>query len=187
VVEDPSLLEQLPAPGSPAADLALLYTRHRPELLRFLRARCGDVTEAEDIVQELWLRLQSQHLGAIANGRAYLYQMANHLALDRARERHRRLRRDHDWSESVHAGDWAAGEVAAPEPVQPDALIEQEELQTLSAAIASLPEGARRAFCLHKLEGRSHAEVAAQLGISRSGVEKHIAVAMQHLRRAMVD
>lgn len=187
MVEDPSPLEQLPAPGNPAADLTLLYTRYRPELLRFLRARCGDVTEAEDIVQELWLRLQSPHLGTVTNGRAYLYQMANNLALDRARERHRRVRRDHEWSQSAHAGDWAAGEVAAPEPVLPDALIEQEELQKLSAAVASLPEGARRAFCLHKLEGRSHAEVAAQLGISRSGVEKHIAVAMQHLRRTLVD
>jgi RNA polymerase sigma factor (sigma-70 family) len=107
--------------------------------------------------------------------------------LDRVRERRRRARRDHDWTESVQAGGWAAGEIAAPEPSPPELLIEQEELQRLSAAVASLPDGARRAFSLHKVEGRSHAEVAALLGISRSGVEKHIAVAMKHLRRVLVD
>ena len=40
---------------------------------------------------------------------------------------------------------------------------------------------------MHKFDGLSHAEIAARLGISRSGVEKHIAVAMVHLRRALKD
>ena len=53
------------------------------------------------------------------------------------------------------------------------------------AAARNRAYGAGRAFRLHKLDGLSHAEVAAQLWISRSGVEKHIAVAMAHLRRAL--
>ena len=65
--------------------------------------------------------------------------------------------------------------------------MEAEEQRQLETAIAELPEGARRAFCLHKIDGLSHAEVAARLGISRSGVEKHIAVAMKNLRRLLAD
>lgn len=68
-----------------------------------------------------------------------------------------------------------------------EAMLEREETRLLVTAMATLPEGARRAFELHKLEGLSHGEVAARLGISKSGVEKHMAVAMKYLRRAMRD
>lgn len=66
-------------------------------------------------------------------------------------------------------------------------MLAREETAALASAIAALPQAAGRAFRLHKLDGLSHADVAEQLGISRSGVEKHIAVAMAHLRRAMKD
>jgi RNA polymerase sigma-70 factor (ECF subfamily) len=166
--------------------LVLLLSQHRAELLRFLRARTGEPSEAEDILQDLWLRLQTQRRGPVSNGRAYLFQMANHLVLDRVRERRRRARRDQQWTESVQSQDTVAGEPVAPEPEPSQALIEQEELRRLEAAIATLPERAREAFRLHKVEGCSHADVAARLGISRSGVEKHIAVAMRHLRQALL-
>jgi RNA polymerase sigma-70 factor (ECF subfamily) len=170
-----------------AADgLQQVYVEHRPQLLRFLRARTGDAAEAEDIVQELWLRLQKQRTGPVGNARAYLFQIANNLVLDRFRERRRRARRDRLWVDAVQSQDASGGVVAAPEPAPPEALIEQEELGQLAAALAALPDGARRAFQLHKIEGCSHAEVASRLGISRSGVEKHIALAMKHLRRALL-
>lgn len=171
--------------GGSASGLVLLYTQHRGALLRFLRARCGNPAEAEDIVQELWLRLQTSSFGPIANGRAYLYQMANNLVLDRVREQRRRARRDRDWTETMQVGEVVTGEAAAPDPEPADVLIEKEELEQLQVAVANLPEGAQRVFRLHKLEGLSHAEVAARLGISRSGVEKHIAAAMRHLRDAL--
>jgi len=170
------------APGG----LERLYTQHRAQLLRFLRARTGDAAEAEDIVQELWLRLRTQHVGPVANGRAYLFQMANNLVLDRVRERQRRARRDRLWTEAVQLQAPAEGEAAAPGPAPEEALIEQEQQRQLAVLIAALPEGARRAFWMHKIEGCSHAEVARRLGISRSGVEKHIAVAMKHLRRELL-
>jgi RNA polymerase sigma-70 factor (ECF subfamily) len=61
----------------------------------------------------------------------------------------------------------------------------REEAARLASAIANLPDGARRAFQLHKIDGLSQGEVAARLGISKSGVEKHMAVAMKYLRRAL--
>jgi RNA polymerase sigma factor (sigma-70 family) len=187
-VDEPLLQEQPSQTGGAggAAGLVLLHERHRAELLRFLRARTGDAAEAEDVVQELWIRLQTSNVGPVANGRAYLFQMANNLVLDRVRERRRRALRDHEWTRVVQLGGGEVhAEAAAPDPGPADLLIEREELRQLESAVASLPEGARRAFCLHKVDGLSHAEVAAKLGISRSGVEKHIAVAMKHLRRAL--
>ena len=166
--------------------LAHVYAERRGELLRFLTARVGDAAEAEDLLQELWVRIQAADTGPVANARAYLYRSAQNLVLDRATASRRRVRRETEWSVGQHAA------ISGAEPADPALnaealLIEREENALLASAIASLPEGAGRAFRLHKLEGMPHADVAAQLGISRSGVEKHIALAMTHLRRALKD
>lgn len=172
-----------PITDAAESGLAQLYEDLRGELLRFLVARTGSASEAEDLVQELWLRVREAAPGPVANGRAYLYRAAQNLVLDRVREARRRDARDHDWSEAQASA--VPGDRIDPSPPVIDALIGEENVAQLRAAIAKLPEGAGRAFRLHKLEGLSHAETAARLGISRSGVEKHIAVAMAHLRRAL--
>lgn len=151
--------------------------------MRFLTARTGNAGDAEDIAQDVWLRIQGADTGPVANGRAYLYRIAQNLVLDRVRERRRRAQREHDWVDSQV--DIRGGEAADLRPDAMAQIVEREDAAALAAAIAALPDGAGRAFRLHKLDGLSHAEVAAQLGISRSGVEKHIAVAMAHLRRAL--
>lgn len=166
--------------------LEQLYLQNRSLLLRFLRARAHDAGEAEDLLQELWMRLARQPAGPVGNGVGYLFQAANNLVLDRARERRRRNLRDRLWTEAELGQDTAMGELAAKTPSPVDALVEQEEVRQLQAAIDALPAGARRALLLHKIEDCSHAEIAARLGISRSGVEKHIALAMKHLRRALL-
>jgi RNA polymerase sigma-70 factor (ECF subfamily) len=51
----------------------------------------------------------------------------------------------------------------------------------MMAALDSLPPQVARAFKLHKLEGLSHAETAAVMGVSRSSVEKHISAALKAL------
>lgn len=167
--------------------LAALYELHRPEILRFLRARTGNPAEADDVMQELWIKLQVVDSGPVINGRAYLFRMAHNLVLDRIREQRRRRQRDNAWLIERSAGVSDEGELVDPGRSAETVLMESEDLARLTTAIGNLPAGARRAFCLHKLEGLSHGEVAGRLGISRSGVEKHIALAMQQLRRALGD
>jgi RNA polymerase sigma-70 factor (ECF subfamily) len=167
--------------------LEVAYGVHRTELMRLLIARTGDPAEAEDLLQELWMKVRQQPAGPVANGKAYLFRMAQNLVIDRLRERQRRMQRERRWSDA--ATDFAS---SAVEPVDQrktaeEQILDREEIATLTSAIANLPEGARRAFELHKIEGLSHAEVAARLGISKSGVEKHMAVAMKYLRRALMD
>jgi len=167
--------------------LTELYRVHRGELLRFLAARTGDRAEAEDLVQDLWIKVVTGRSGPVDNGRAYLYRMAHNLVLDRARERKRRAARDQNWSEAEHGVLPATGEVADQRQNALEEMGAREDTARLASAIANLPEGAARAFKLHKIEGLSHGEVAARLGISKSGVEKHMAVAMKYLRRALAD
>ncbi|HYZ47960.1 MAG TPA: RNA polymerase sigma factor [Sphingomonas sp.] len=167
--------------------LSALFEAHRAELLRFLVARTGNRAEAEDLIQELWLRAERVPSGPVANGRAYMFRIANNLVLDQARERRRRIERDNAWHDHAYGNGGSGPEAADPRPDAEQALAEREEAALLASAIANLPEGARRAFRLHKIDGLSHSEVAARLGISKSGVEKHIALAMRHLRRALGD
>lgn len=169
----------------PALMLDTLYGVHRDELLRFLIARTGGREDAEDLLQDLWIRARSQAAAPVANGRAYLYRMAQNLVVDRLRERQRRGRRELSWQCDRSSGSRDGAEPVDPAPPADAQLIEREEITLLASALATLPGGARRVFELHKLKGLSHGEVAAELGISKSGVEKHMAVAMKYLRHAL--
>jgi RNA polymerase sigma factor (sigma-70 family) len=166
--------------------LSRVYHDHRPELLRLLIARTGDHGEAEDLLQELWLKAQQQPAMEVQHARAYLFRMAQNLMTDRVRARQRRMARERRWSDEVTDFAPTAEEQVERARTAEQVLLDREEVATLVSAIANLPEGARRAFELHKVHGCSHAEVATTMGISRSGVEKHMAVAMRHLRRAIL-
>jgi RNA polymerase sigma-70 factor (ECF subfamily) len=157
----------------------------RAELRRFLVARTGSEADADDILNDLWIKVSQSHFGPVANSKSYLFRMANNIILDRLREARRRERRESDWTASRHGGHSSSAELAdtAADPEQ--ALIELEEARRLTDAIAQLPAGAQRVLRMHKLEGLSHDEVAQRLGITKSAVEKHMAVAMVHLRRLL--
>lgn len=182
-IHDPS-----PVDGLSSGGLETVYHDCRQQLLRFLIARTGDQDEALDVLQETWIRLQTTATGPIANPRAYLFRMAQNLVVDRARARQRRMQRDRIWSDDRTLHYPGSSEAIDLEQQNAeDSLLEQEEVERLMAALKTLPDGARRVFEMHKIEGLSHVEIAARLHISKSGVEKHMAVAMKHLRRALID
>lgn len=168
-------------------DVEALYGLHRSELRRLLLARTGDATDADDLLQELWVRVRQRPVGPVENGRAYLFRMAQNLVLDSLRERQRRMARDRRWADKETDFALPGAEPVDIRQTAEEQLLAREEIAALASAIANLPEGARRAFELHKLEGLSHVQVADRLGISKSGVEKHMAVAMKYLRRAFLD
>jgi RNA polymerase sigma-70 factor (ECF subfamily) len=173
--------------GVPSEGLLAALEQGRGELRRFLTARTGSEADADDLLSELWIKVRSTRPGPVANPRSYLFAMANNLALDRIRETKRRLRREQDWSDEQLGSDAGSSEIADSAPGAEQLLIDEDETQRLSDAIAKLPQGARRVLRMHKLDGLSHAEIARLLGISKSAVEKHMAVAMTHLRRLLED
>jgi len=174
--------------GDTAADgLLLVFDRQRADLLAFLRARCGSPEVATDLLHDLWLKLSALSPGPIANPRAYLFRMANNLALDQVRARHRAMRREGAWLTQEHAGAVPPEERAdTAEPVD-EAIARRQEARILHEAIASLPEGAARALRLYRFEGLGQQQIADIMGISRSGVEKHLSLAMKKLRTALRD
>jgi RNA polymerase sigma-70 factor (ECF subfamily) len=166
-----------------SAGLHAVFAEERAALRRFLVARTGSADEADDVLQELWLRVGGAAPGPIGNPRSYLFRMAQNIVLDRLREARRRGERERDWADVTL--DQRAGAADPIDRTAEEAAIAAEETARLAAAIDALPPGAARAFRLHKIDGLSHSDTAARLGISRKGVEKHIATAMLHLRRAL--
>ncbi len=179
--------------NEPTADdgngLAGALETHRGELLRFLSARCGSADEAQDMVQELWIKVTTQPAAPVASPRAYLFRMANNLVLDQRRARQRAMVRDRRWLEEDGDAIAAAPPEVRPDPAEPadEVIAREQEAALLRKAVAGLPAGARRALSLYRFEGRGQGEIAEMMGISRSGVEKHLALAMKHLRNMLAD
>lgn len=173
-------------PASGSDGLAVEFEKLRPELLRFLTARSGEGVLAHDLLQDLWLRTVDRPTGPVANARAYLFRAANNLVLDYRRSERRTMVRERAWIEQ----DGRVGDQGdAPDPALrvDEALVQQQEIGRLKAAVSQLPPGAQQALRLYRFDGLSQPEIAERMGISRSGVEKHLALAMRHLRLALVD
>lgn len=152
--------KEMPGQGMDAVLLA-----HRAQLLRFLAAHgAGDA--AEDLFQELWIRVTQRPTGPVANPLAYLYRAANNLMVDRYRAERQARQRDHAWSEARGGLD-----ERAPEPVVEDILIAREELRHMDAALQALGERAARCFRRFRLDGVPQKQIAAELGVSLSTVE----------------
>lgn len=147
-----------------------LFTSERPKLLRFLR-RLGQV-DAEDIVQQAFLRLCTIEPGHIEEPRGYLRRMVANLAISQMR----RTRRS-----PVVTIDTAVIELVglADEGLKSDdLLIAQERIAGANAAFRALPEKERLAVILCKLEGKTHAQAAARLGVSPRTIEDYLARAI---------
>lgn len=164
--------------GNPA--LLQAYLERRADLVRYFTLRLRSPTAAEDLVQEIYLRLASvEETAEVQSPAAYLYRLGSNLMLDRLRGERRSAARDSAWRT-------AHGSAVGPEDVdeQPDALAvveARQRLQRVVEAVQELGPQTQRVFRLHKLEGLSHSETAERLGISRSAVEKHMIAVLKHL------
>lgn len=161
-----------------------LYFAKRANLVRFFAAKTGSLTQAEDLTQELYLKLADRSGGPPAdNLTALLYRIAINLLLDRQRSDRRRATRDAAWREATAVR--LGGEDLALDPSPDDAAAARERLRQLIEAASELPPQMGRAFRLHKLEGLSQAETAHRMGLSAKSVEKHVSAAIKALTRKL--
>ncbi len=157
-----------------------LYLERRTDLVRFFTVRLRSAAAAEDLVQDIYVRLSGiEEPGEIQNPMAYLYRLGSNLMLDRIRGERRTAHRDGAWldSQTTRIG---VHEVST-EPDAETAVAARQRLALLSQALIELSPQTQRVFRMHKFEGLSHPQVAAELGISRSAVEKHMMAALKHL------
>ncbi|AMK76718.1 MULTISPECIES: RNA polymerase sigma factor [Methylomonas] len=162
-------------------DIYRIFLSTRPQIQRFLqqRIRCQDT--AADLIQDIFLRLSllKPPPATEVEVRAWLFTVASNLSLDHLRTQKRRCE-----LLDQYLGD--ASEIddsAAPERVAQA----QDQLQQIQAALADLPDQCAEILYLSRIEGLSHVQIAKQLKISTSWVEKQLAKALLHCRLAVDD
>ncbi len=156
-------------------DVAALYQRFRPALVRFFERRSFTPADAEDMTQEVFVKITRLDPSAnIWQPEAFLFQIAANVLRDK-------LRRDTARHRDQHVE--FDGEVDSPEAPSEESVYEgRESLQRLLAALGELTPKCRAMFILHKYEGLSYSEIASRYDVTVSAVEKHMINAMKYLK-----
>lgn len=158
-------------------ELAQAFEGQRPRLVRLAYATTGSLAEAEDCVQEAWLRLRRvPDPGSIRDLGAWLTTTVSRLALDAlgsARARHER-----------YAGPWLpeplVGDLGGSDPADRVTLDESVSMALL-VVLERLSPAERTSFLLHDVFGMSFAEVAGVVGRSPAAVRQLASRARQHV------
>lgn len=147
-----------------------VYMSLRGSLARAV-SRIVPPKEIEDIVQETYVRVcQIEKGGEIRAPRSFLFKTAHNLALDHIKRAESRLA---DSIEDIGESGFGAAEQDVDETF--DQVATNEEFSLFCEAVRQLPMQCRRAFILKKVYGHSQREIARNMNLSESTVEKHIA------------
>lgn len=161
-------------------DLKGLFQKHAKALHSFLLRKSRDPQLAADLTQESFLRLAEQGSGErIDNSPAYLYRTASNLLIDHNRQQ---VRRKTDQMDECELAEMDSG--ASP---LDDVTAARQCLERMQRAMAELPTRTQDIFRLNRIEGMTHAQVARELGISDSSVQKHLARALAHVMERLIE
>jgi RNA polymerase sigma-70 factor (ECF subfamily) len=154
------------------------YQQQHQALISFLRFRLGSAQEAHDVAQETYERLLSNgKTWCINNPRAFVFRVANNLAIDHLRQR--KVRGDDE------VGDFDSAEIVSS-ALSPEEQLDNELMVALARTfIAELPPKCRSAFLHYKFEEREYSDIANVLGVSESMVRKYVLRAMAYCRERL--
>ena len=154
-----------------------LNSRFRGPLLAYFGRRVADASEAEDLTQEVFVRLTRQTAAPHTDAQAFVFVTAANLMRDRAR-----LHTSHRAKAHVSLDDPGAKFDLPVEDRDPErVLLSKDTLREFIIGMESLSERTRDIFVLARIERMHQADIAKLFGISVSAVEKHIMRALKKL------
>lgn len=166
------------------SDLLDVFDRHRRLLFSVAYQMLGSVADAEDAVQDAWLRWSAADRDDVAEPRAYLVRVVTRLALDRMDSA--RARRE------SYVGPWLPEPLltgrdavaAAPAPADPTAAAElgEQVSMALLVVLETLSPAERAVFVLREVFGLTVAETAAALGRTEPAVRQMAHRAREHVQ-----
>ena len=161
--EKPAVMQE------PDEGLQAVFLANRQALLRFLEAR-GAQGEAEDVLHEVWLKLERSAPGPVASPMSYLYRIANTVMIDRFRSARQAQLRDAAWSDANGAPAGGVSDAPSAERL----VAGRQMAEQVDAALARLPDRARDIFHRSRIGGQPQREIAREMGISVSTVESDL-------------
>ncbi len=160
----------------------LLLKKYRTPLVNFLYRMVKDQAAAEDLAQEVFLRVYRarKEYSPSAKFTTWLFRIATNLALNAIRDgRYRQMQISID---TPRDEDEPVIEIAAQETRADDRLIERERNEMIRGAILALPEKQRVAVILHKYEEMDYGQIGRILGCSESALKSLLFRAYETLR-----
>jgi RNA polymerase sigma-70 factor (ECF subfamily) len=150
-----------------------LSQSYRVPLTRFFQRRVGSKAEAEDLAQDVFVRLLRRMDGEPINDpEAFLFRTAVNLLRDRTRR---------DMTVNSNAAELADRQQTI-EALSPERVLEGKQLlRTALQALNELDARSRDIFILNRLEGMKYAQIAQLHGLSVSSIEKIIVKVVAHL------
>jgi RNA polymerase sigma-70 factor (ECF subfamily) len=182
IPSDEELMSRLQ--GGEDAALSQLMQHWELPIKRFVFRVVGNLAEAEDLAQEVFVRIYAKRATYRTGARfsTWCFSIAANLAKNRLRWwRHRPTVSLAAWTE---AGGDNADETRAGEPASQKAA-RHEQIAAVQAAVAALPLELRTALVLFEYEGQSMAEIAAALHCSSKAIENRLYRARQQLKQAL--
>jgi RNA polymerase sigma factor (sigma-70 family) len=145
-----------------------VFLENRAKLLGFLAARgAGDA--AEDLLQELWVKISTGERGPVASPLSYLFRAADTLMIDRYRSQRQADKRDRDWSEAR-----ASRPGVSDSPSVERHIIGRQQARLVAETIDGLGPRAAAIFRRHRVDGVPQRQVAEEMGVSLSTVESDL-------------
>lgn len=157
-----------------------VFETHREALYGYINKRIQDCHIADDILQDLFIKLQTKQFEEIKYPKAYLYRMVNNLIIDEQRRQARFVDTSlqTDGTEFCHEFE---KDDRSPEVI----LSHARQLSHITSALKALPDKTRDVFCLLRLKQMEKQHVAHQLNISVNMVEKHLRKALAICHNAL--
>ena len=155
-------------------EVSKIWEEFSQSLLGFIRRRVNDPDDAEDILQEVFLKIHTK-IDTLEDGDrlvSWLYQITRNTIIDYYRSR----RPADELPESL---------VVDPEPVESDPTAQLAA--GLREFMTCLPDKYRRALVLTELDGLRQAELAGRMGISVSGAKSRVQRGREMLRQALLE
>jgi RNA polymerase sigma-70 factor, ECF subfamily len=167
--------------GGDAVAFEALYRRHRARLYRFLLRQLGDTAAAEEVFQDVWMRVIDSRERYEGRGRfgSWLYAVAHNRLMDHHRAAGRADVLGHEESEALLENLPAD---TLPAHVWLD---RKRAAERLFAALARLPDVQREAFLLQQEGGLSVEEIAEATGVSRETAKSRLRYAVAKLRASL--
>ncbi len=183
-LRDPDIRLMLAVRAGDQAAFAELVERYQHRLVGVMNHLVGHPHEAEDLAQEVFLRVYRTRLkySPKAKFSTWLFTIANNLALNALRDRHRRKAMPLEVRESGGFTAAPADDRAAT-PAQP--MQQQELAEVVRRALDDLNERQRVAVVLNKFEDMGYAEIAEVMGLSTKAVKSLLSRARGRLREAL--